>query len=791
MFKHCFKIAWRNIWKNKSFSAINILGLALGMACSLLIMFWVKDEYSIDAFHANKKQLFRIYKRQYFDGKKQGIVWTQGPLAAELKNVIPEIQMATAYSWTSSQAFVAGDKVNKQDINAAGPDFFKMFSFELLQGTKENALKGTNSLAISRKMAETFFGSPEAAIHKTIRYDNRKDFIVTAVFENIPQNSTLKFDCLRNWDAYVNDGNEWAKGWNINSPLTFFMIRSDADPAGVEAKLKHFLDNYVKPPADKSLRTELAIQPFHEFYLNSNFKNAQVDGGRIEYVRLFSMVAAFILLIACINFMNLATARSAKRAKEIGVRKVAGALRSDLIGQFVSEAMILTVFSIIVSVLLVVVLLPFFNQLTGKQIDLPAKDLSFWGIVTGLTLITGLVAGSYPAFFLSSLRPILVLKGTLKINSASVWLRKGLVVFQFALSIILIVGMIVIYRQVDYVQTKHSGYERENLVYFPLEGKLINDYDILKEKISAVPGFRYVSHMTENPTGINSGDDDIRWTGSSFDAKIRFAPVGVGYDFAKTINLQVVQGRDFSRNFPTDSLGVLINETALKETGYKDPIGQTLVWGKRKVTIIGVVKDFHFQSLHVPTRPLVAYLRDNHREGNVLIRIEANRTKETLAHLKRICNELNPGVPFTYNFIDEAYTRLYKSEQVISSLSNYFAFIAIFISCLGLLGLAAFTAEQRKKEIGIRKVLGATVGSITSLLSKDLLKLVLIALIIATPVAWYAMHMWLQDFAYRINLSWWIFILAGAGAIFIALLTVSFQAIKAAIANLVKSLRTE
>lgn len=791
MFKHFLKIAWRNLWENKTFSAINILGLAMGMACSLLIMFWVEDEYSVDAFHVNKKQLFRIYERQYFDGKKQGIVWTQGPLAAELKNVIPEIQMATAYSWTSSQAFTAGDIVNKQEINAAGPDFFKMFSFELLQGTKENALKGTNSLAISRKMAETFFGNPEAAINKTISYNNRKDFIITAVFENIPQNSTLKFDCLRNWDAYVNDGNEWAKGWDSNDPLTFFMIRSDVNSAAIEVKLKHFLDNYIKAPTDKSLRTELAIQPFHEHYLNNNFKNAQVVGGRIEYVRLFSMVAVFILLIACINFMNLATARSAKRAREIGVRKVVGALRSALIGQFVSEAILLTVFSVIVSILFVVLLLPFFNQLTGKQMTLPVENFSFWGILTGLTLITGIVAGSYPALFLSSLKPILVLKGTLKINSGSVWLRKGLVVFQFALSIILIVGMIVIYRQVDYVQTTSSGYERENLVYFPLEGKLINDYDILKEKISAIPGIRYVSHMTENPTGINSGTDGVRWAGSNPDTKIRFTPVGVGYDFVKTINLQVVQGRDFSSIFPTDSLGVLINETALKETGYKDPVGQTLVWGKRKFTIIGVVKDFHFQSLHVPIRPLIAYLRKNQREGSILVRIEANRTKETLAQLKKVCNELNPGIPFTYNFIDEAYAKLYKSEQVISSLSNYFAFIAIFISCLGLLGLAAFTAEQRKKEIGIRKVLGATVGGITSLLSKDFLKLVLIALIIATPVAWYAMHKWLQDFAYHINISWWIFILAGTGATFIALLTVSFQAIKAAIANPVKSLRTE
>ncbi len=790
MIKNYFKTAWRNLLRNKTFSAINVLGLALGMACSLLIMLWVKDEYGIDAFHANNKQLYRIYERQFFDGKKQGVIWTQGPLAAELKKVIPEIQMATSYSWTNSQAFTAGNKTVKQDANAAGPDFFKMFSFKLLQGTPGEALKDIKSLAISRKTAEIFFGSPEAAMGKTIRYANQSDLIVTAVFENISNNSTLKFDCLRNWDAYLAD-NQWAKGWESNDPLTFFMLRPDANVANLETKLTHFTDNYLKPPPNKSLSTELSMQPFHDYYLNSNFKDAHVAGGRIEYVRLFSVVAIFILLIACINFMNLATARSAKRAKEVGVRKVIGAMRYALVGQFISEAMLLTVFSIFISILLLVLLLPFFNQLTGKQMKLPITEFSFWVELAGLTFITGLMAGSYPAFFLSSLKPVRVLKGVLKFDPASVWLRKGLVVFQFALSVILIVGMIVIYRQVDYVQTKNLGYESDNLVYFPLEGKLINNYDVLKEKISKITGIKNVSHMTENPAEISSGTDGITWEGGPSDGRTRFTPVGVGYDFVKTISLQLAQGRDFSKVFPTDSTGFLINETALQTIGYKNPIGKTLTWGGKNGTIIGVVKDFHFQSMHTLIRPLIAYLSIRQIEGNVLVHIEKGRTKEVLAQLQNVCKELNPDFPFTYNFTNEQYAKLYKSEQVISRLSNYFAFIAIFVSCLGLLGLAIFTAEQRKKEIGIRKVLGASVSGIVQLLSKDFIKLVIVSFIIATPIAWWAMNKWLEDFAYRISITWWMFAMAGLAAIFIALLTVSFQAIKAAIANPVKSLRTE
>jgi len=786
MIQNYLKIAFRNLLRNKVFSVINILGLALGMTCSLMIMLWVQDERSVDAFHANKNQLYRIYMKEFFSGKTQGVIWTPGPLAEELKRVIPEIQMSTAFSWPSSQTFMVGDKVNKQETNVAGADFFKMFSFKLLQGNPESALKDLNSLAISRKMAEIFFGSPEVAIGKTIRFDNRNDLIVTAVFENIPQNSTLKFDCLRSWDAYLVD-NSWAKDWGSTDPLTFFMIRPDANPRLVANKIKHVLDKYRKG-LDK---TELAMQPFHEYYLNSNFKNAEMEGGRIEYVRLFSIVAVFILLIACINFMNLATARSAKRAKEVGVRKVVGAVRSALIKQFVGEAMLLTIFAIIISVLLVTLLLPSFNSLTGKGIVLPINEIYFWGLLIGLTFVTGIIAGSYPAFFLSSLNPIKVLKGTLKVDSASTWLRQGLVVFQFSLSIILVIGMIVIYRQIDYIQHKNLGFNRENLLYFPVEGNLNKKYNILKEEISHLSSIKQISHMTANPAGIGDGTEAISWPGSNPNDKIRFTPVGVGYDFAKTMKLELVAGREYSKDFASDSLGFIINETAQKAMGFKNAVGQSVTWGRAKGRIIGVVKDFHFQSLHTPIRPMITYLSDRYKQGNIIVRVEAGKTTEAIAQLEVLCKKINPEYPFTYYFTDEEYAKQYRSEQVVSTLSSLFAFLAIFISSLGLFGLAAFMAEQRTKEIGIRKVLGASVINLVNLLSKDFLKLVLLAFVISAPLAWYVANNWLQDFAYRTEISWWIFAVAGMLALLVAMLTVSIQAIKAALMNPVKSLKTE
>lgn len=783
------KIAWRNLVKNKTFSLINILGLALGMACSLLIMLWVYDELNIDAFHVNKERIYSIYERQYHDGQINTHFSTPGLLADEIKRVIPEVQYATGADGSNRNAFQVGDKINRMQGAWAGADFFQMFSYPILQGTAETALKTINDIAISRNMAEQFYGSPEKAIGQSIRLDNKVDFKVAAVFENIPSSSSAKFDWVLNWAEYLKE-NDWAKEWGNNSPDTFIQLRTDADPAKVAAKLERFLDKYNKYQ-DKAFYIRLGIMKYSDTYLRGSFKNGIPDGGRIEYVQLFSVVAVIILLIACINFMNLATARSAKRAKEVGVRKVVGAMKSALIGQFSGEAMLLTFFSILVAILFVLLLLPSFNTLTDKTMVLPINQPVFWLALIGLLLVTGLIAGSYPALFLSSLHPIRVLKGTLKFSSGATYFRQGLVVFQFALSIMLIVSMIVIYRQVDFVQSKNLGFDRENLIYMPLEGDLLKNYATFKEEIQKAAGIKEVSRMTQAPTRIGNTTGGVNWPGKDPNVNIQFTFTSVGYDFIKTLNLKLREGRDFSKEFASDSVGYIINEAALKRIGYKNPIDQPLtMWGKPG-KIIGVLKDFHFQSLHQTINPMIVRLDEGIGYGNILVRTQAGKTKEALANLEQLGKKLNPRFPFTYQFSDEEYAKLYKSEQVVTQLANYFAILAIFISCLGLFGLAAFTAEQRTKEIGVRKVLGASVASITSLLSMDFIKLVVIATMIAFPVAWYFLKNWLKKYAYQIDIEWWYFAIAAMAAVAIALLTVSSQAIKAALMNPVKSLKAE
>lgn len=788
MLANYFKTAWRNLIRNKGFSAINILGLALGLACSLVIFLWIRDERSMDAFHANGKQLYQVYERNFFDGKEEASYFTQGLLADELKRVIPEIEFSSSLDWNRFYTFEAGEKIDKMEGSYAGADFFSMFSYPLLQGTPASALNAPNSIAISRKMAAHFFGSPEQAIGKAIRFENKEDLTISAVFENIPVNSSYKFEFLRSWKAFIIQ-NPWVNSWGNADPSTLVQLRADADPVKVEAKIKDFIHRYDAKALGP--RIELALQPYSEKYLHSTFKHGRIAGGRIEYVRLFTGVAIFILLIACINFMNLATARSAKRAKEVGIRKVVGALRSALMGQFVGEALLLTFLSIILAVIITAVLLPAFNVLTAKQLFLPFGEPAFWLVLLGLLLITGFVAGSYPALFLSSLKPIRVLKGTLNFSKGATYFRKGLVVFQFGLSIILIIGMIVIYRQMDYIQSKNLGYDRENLVYIPIDGTLIEKYTLFKEEAGKLPGIVAISKMKESPTAIGHHTTSIEWKGKDPNVVASTANAIVGYDFVETMHLQLKEGRDFSKSFGTDSAGFLINESAARKFGYQAPLGQPLKWGRVNGTIIGVLKDFHFNSMHSAIEPLVIRLNENQPWGTILVRTEAGRTKAALTGLEKICRELNPSFPFTYQFSDMEYTKLYKSEQAVSQLSNYFAFLAIFISCLGLFGLAMFTAGQRTKEIGVRKVLGASVGNIVLMLSANFLKPVTVGILVAIPIAWFTMHNWLQNFAYKVDIEWWIFVTAGLLTICIAMLTVSFQSIRAALANPVKSLKSE
>ena len=791
MLKNYFLVALRGLKKSKTFSFINIFGLALGITCSLLIYLWIQDEKKVDNFHAKGDRLYRIYERQYIDNKIDAGYYSPGVLADELKKIIPEVERASSFAWETPDpyTFEAGSKILKQPGCFAGADFLDMFSYPLLKGKAGTALQTPTSIAISEKMAINFFGSAAEAIGKTIRWDNRKDLTVNAVFANVPKYASVKFDFLINWTTFLDD-NGWAKDWTNNGPGTFLQLRADADPALVRNKIRKFLDNYNKEQT-ASFRIELGMQRFGDTNLHSKFENGEIVGGRIEYVKLFSFVAAFILLIACINFMNLTTARSAKRAKEIGVRKVVGAVRSKLMRQFLGEAMFITLLAVVLSLILLLFLLPAFNQLTGKDIILPFASLKFWIGLVCLTLVTGFIAGSYPSLFLSSFKPILVLKGTLKFTSSAAMFRKGLVVFQFVLSIVLIIGTIVVSRQVDYVQTTNLGYDRENLVYIPLEGDLTPQYHVFKQEALKMPGVKFITRASQAPTAISNGTGGVDWDGKDPNTSPQFTHASIGLDYTTTMQLLLAEGRDMSKNFRSDTAGYILNESALAKTGIKDPIGKRLTFWGRKGTIIGVVKDFHFASLHEPIRPLILRFGENEGYGNVLVRTEIGKTKQALKSLEKLCKQLNPKFPFTYYFSDEEYQKLYKSEQVVSKLSNYFAFLAILISCLGLLGLAMFTAEQRTKEIGIRKVLGASLVSLFGLQSKEFLKLIILALLIASPLAWWMMNKWLMNFAYQISIGWWVFLVAGATVILIALITVSTQAIKAAVANPVQSLRTE
>jgi len=789
MFNNYFKTAWRNLWKHKGFSLINIIGLALGMACSLLIMLWVYDEYSVDAFHKNGQRLYSVYERQTHDGVVKAFHGTPGVLADEMKRVMPDVEYATNYAWNDLATFEANNKINKEDGNYAGPDFFKMFSYPLLQGSVATVLQSPLDIAISKKMAADFFGSPADAMGKTIRYKNSKEFKITAVFDDVPAISSARFDYIINWQAYAED-NAWTKEWNNSGPPCYIMLRQGTDAKAFEKNIERFLDKYNKEQTPNDY-TRLGIQRYGEIYLHSNFKNGELSGGRIQYVQLFSIVAVFILLIACINFMNLTTARSLKRAKEIGVRKVVGALRSSLIRQFIGEALLVVTLAVFVALFIVILVLPQFNQLTQKHIALPVNREYFWLSIAGLIVVTGFISGSYPALYLSSFNPVRVLKGSLKFTSSALWFRKGLVVFQFSLSIILIVATIVISKQVSYVQSANIGYDRENLIYIPLEGGLATKYALFKSQALNMPGIKQVSDMSQSPTQIVNGTGGVDWDGKDPASGIEFTHAAVGYDFMSTLHMQMIQGRDFSKNFATDSVGYIINETALKITGYKNPIGKRFTQWGNKGSIIGVVKDFHFSSMHTAINPLVLRLDKNLSYGTALVRTAPGKTKQALASLEEICKNLNPKFPFTYKFSDDEYAKLYSSEQVVGQLSNYFAFLAIFISCLGLLGLVMFTAQQRTKEFGIRKVLGASARSLFNLLSKEFLQLVLVAMLIATPIAWFAMNSWLQDYVYRISISWWVFAVAGVSAMCIALITISFQAIKAALSKPVKSLRSE
>ncbi len=804
MIRNYFKIAFRNLAKNKGFAAINIAGLSLGMICCLFIFLWVQDERNVDTFHENSPQLYSVYQTITSNGKVEGnyaspLKVVEGSyiprfLMEEAKAAVPEIERqvyyATGYElpWGHPETFQVGDKKVKLEGSRASSDFFKMFSYPIIQGNAETALRDVSGIAISRKMAELFFGSPEKAMGKTMRYEDKLNFVVCAVFENIPSQSAMKFDFLFNWEAQ-----KTRLEWASNDFRAFVQLSKKADVTKVETKINRFLATHFNE--NKAVKTEIGLQPFADQYLHGVFVNGKPEGGRIEYVRIFSGVAIFILIIACINFMNLSTAQSVKRAKEVGLRKVVGSTRSMLAGQFFGESLLYSFFAIFLAVALLLLLLPVFNDFTGKRIASPLSDTSFISFLFLLVLITGLLAGSYPALYLSSLKPVRVLKGVISFTSGALLFRRGLTVFQFVLSIVLLIATIVISRQTSFVRNAHLGYDQQNLLYVRIEGELMkkSNYLLFKERASALPGIDIIDRSTEAPHEMSfSVAEAINWEGKEKNASVGFNPASVGLDFIKLMKLEIASGRGFSRENSTDSTDAfMVNEEAVKQMGLKNPIGKWISAWKKKGHIIGVLKDYHIQSMHAPIRPLIVDVKENEYFGVIIIRTKPGKSEEALAGLGDVYRDINTNYPFSYQFLDQEFDKIYRSEALVSKLSSVFAPLAIVISCLGLLGLVLFASEQRTKEIGIRKVLGASVASVIALLSGDFLKLVMLAIVIASPVAWYLMEKWLSNFAYKIEIEWWFFALAGVLAAGNALLIVSYQSVRAALADPVKSLRTE
>ncbi|PSR55349.1 hypothetical protein AHMF7605_18470 [Adhaeribacter arboris] len=783
MLTNYLKIALRNLLRHKAFSFINISGLALGMTCSILIMLWVQDELSFNQFHKNGPQLYRIMANLNW-GETQTGENTPQPLAEALRKEIPEItHIVNMTNWDFGSLFKANGKTNKETKGRyASPELLQLFSFPLLQGNPKTALASPDAIVLSQSLARKYFGT-ENALGQTINLKDAGDFRIMGVMQDIPKNSSLQFDFVLPMQVFVKK-NDWVKTWGNFSLTTFLQLRPDADFTKVNAQIRKYM-----PKNHPEQNADFFLQPVSEMHLHA-YKAGKPAGGRIVYVRLFTLVAVFILLIACINFMNLATARSAKRSKEVGIRKVIGAARSLLFGQFMGEALLTALLAVFFSLVLVTLLLPTFNQLTGKAITINYTHPAFLLSLAAITVLTGFIAGSYPALFLSSLKPVKVLKGHPKFGFKSLLFRKGLVVFQFTLSLILMVGTVVIYRQINFIQNRNLGFDRENVISIGLESDLSKNIKAFKNEVLQTPGIKWVTTTSDHPMSIYNSSADLQWPGKSEKEASSISGVFVDYDYFETMNIRMKEGRSFSRDFATDSSAYIVNEAAVEMMGMKNPVGQTVSFWKGKGKIIGVAKNFHSQSLHEPIKPLIVLLEPRNASV-VLVRTEPGKTKEALASLEKATRKYNPGYPFEYHFLDEIFEEQYKSEMTIGKLINCFAGLAIFISCLGLFGLALFTAEQRTKEIGVRKVLGASVVNIVALLSKDFLKLVLLANVIAWPLAWWAMHQWLQNFAFRADLGLWIFALAGIATLFIALLTVSFQAVRSAIANPVNSLRSE
>ncbi|RFS24058.1 ABC transporter permease [Chitinophaga silvatica] len=784
MIRNYFRVAWRSLQRSRFFTTLNVLGLAFGMAVCMLLVCWVTDEYSTNKFHHNGKNLYRLNVDLNWGGVHTSSVSTIKS-GSEIQNTFPEVTANVQYfNRASNIVLSANDKVSIQSKYLyVSSNFPSELDFGWISGNLSTALTQPNSIVLTSSTAKRYFGDTDP-VGKLMKLDNKESLMVTGVVKDVPSNSSVSFDfllpmsLLLQQEPYMKESDNYVAttllalkaGTNINQ----FNNKLQAD-----YKHKH-------PESD----TRLWLQSFEDVYLYGRYSNGKIVGGRIEYLRLFLITALIVLLIASINFTNLSTAQASKRAKEVGVRKSIGASRKSLIFQFTAEAILLCGIAALIAGVVTVLLMPAFNSFTGKHIEFSWQLISkFALILISVTLITGVLAGIYPSFVLSRFMPVKVLKGDYGNGSGSALFRKNLVVVQFLVSFTFIVSSAVVYNQMRYIYNRNLGVDRENVMYVQLDPNLAGKQQLVEETLKQLPAVKSFTYSSALPIYIGGSSSNLNWEGKPENFSVNTAPLVVGYDYPQTLGLTMKEGRFFSREFASDSGAYIINETAAKIMGMKDPVGKQISFWRGKGTIVGVVKDFHFTSLHEAISPLVMMLEPG--DGLLMIRLPKGQVSSQVASITGALEKINPGVPVDYHFFDETFDNLYQSETMLRKLSLVFAIVAVFISCIGLFGLSVFTAEQRRKEIGIRKVMGASVFSVTALLSKEFLKLVTIGILLAIPLSWYIMNKWLSDFAYHTDLSVSLFVGAGIVAVLIALFTVSYQSVKAALINPVQSLKSE
>lgn len=792
MLRHNLLLIYRSFKKFKSTFLINLIGLSTGLACALLIFLWVRDEMRVDKFHEKDSRLYQVMANHH---NTDVIITQEGTpdlLAETLADELPEVEYAVGT--LSLKLFGKLTLVNEElKLKATGQfasrDFFNIFSYPLLHGEKGEVLINRNDIVISEELATKMFSTVGQAVGKSLEWqllNFREQATIVGVFQTLPANSTHNFDFVLSYEAWKEMSEKLGRDihWDNHGPNTYLTVSEGTDIAEFNKKIEGFIQSKL---VDSNVK--LFVVPFSDSYLHGKFENGNKAGGRIEYVRLFSIIGIFILVIACINFMNLSTAKASLKTREIGIKKTIGASRRTLVFQFLGESTLMSVLSMVFALFLVMALLPQFNLITGKQLSL-VIDAGLILPILSIAIFTGLLAGSYPAMYLSGFNPIKVLKGKLETSFGELWARKGLVVFQFVLSVILIVSVLVVYHQIEYVQTRNLGYDKDQIIHFDKDGRIAENEDAFLNEVRRFPGVVHASSIGSIMMGSTSNTGGVEWEGKNPEDIIRFENIEVNYGIIETLGIEMKSGLPFSMDFGTDRDQLIFNEAAIEVMGLKDPVGQTVrLWGEEK-RIKGVVKNFHFESLHETVKPLFLQVNPE-RTMKIMVKIEAGKEKETLSILQNFYKDFNPGYAFEYAFLDQDYQAQYTAEVRIAQLSRYFAGLAIMISCLGLFGLAAFTAERRIKEIGIRKVLGASEWKIMELLSGDFAKMVLVAIVIALPLSYFLIANWLENFAYKIDLEWWYFIGAGILTMMIALLTVSFQSVKAALANPVESLRSE